>query len=92
MSVQTRSRSDKNIADAKLERTSLSADVFKRSDQTYLSSAGWKSRKRVCVGIYHVHNDNSIVSEFRNHLTSSIYKTVLIFSIKSSVIYFIEGT
>ena len=29
--IQTRSRSVKNVADAKLEKTSLSADVFKGS-------------------------------------------------------------
>ena len=61
MYVQTSSRSDKNIADAKLERTSLSADVFKRSDRTYLSSAGWKSRKRVCDEIYNAHNAYSYI-------------------------------
>ena len=31
MPVQTRSRSDKNVVDAKLEKTSLSANVFIRS-------------------------------------------------------------
>ena len=31
--VQTRSRSDKNVVDARLERTSPSANVFKRSAQ-----------------------------------------------------------
>jgi len=32
-SAQTRSHSMKNVADAKLENTSLSADVFQRSSQ-----------------------------------------------------------
>ncbi len=34
MSLQTRSRSDKNAADAKLKNTSLSAGVFIRSEET----------------------------------------------------------
>ena len=34
MSLQTRSRSDKNAADAKLKNTLLSAGVFIRSEET----------------------------------------------------------
>ena len=34
VSLQTRSCSDKNAADAKLENTSLSAGVFIRSEET----------------------------------------------------------
>ena len=38
--VQTRSRSDKNVVDARLERTSPSANVFIRSEQVYSSDTG----------------------------------------------------
>ena len=40
MPVKTRFRSDKDVADAKLEKTSLSADVFIRSVQAYRFAAG----------------------------------------------------
>ena len=40
--IRTRSRSVKNVADAKLERTSLSADVFQGSSvRTSVSSLSW---------------------------------------------------
>ncbi len=47
MPIQTRSRSNKDVADAKLEKTSLSADVFIRSVQAYSSAGDCILQRRV---------------------------------------------
>ncbi len=52
--VRTRSRSIEYVADAKLEKTSLSTDVFRRSLQQAIPSPGLfrETSARLCWGIY----------------------------------------